>query len=244
MKLVDLEKALKTATSIDQVNQAMQHYLKLYNINTFAYTYYSYHPTSQNKLKYDYSTSNFVQWHKHYIDENYHDIDSTLAIVYQASLPIFWDLQKQLQEAKNPREKQMRLDSIAFGTEKGLAIPIHGPQEDFAVLLLVQMRGQSCLENWQELQFEFLSAAYYYYFYMQRELLKYQSPVSQYQLNKRETQCLTLLAKQYSTETIAKTLKITERTVNYHIQRLNKKFGTQNKYQTVIKALQKGLIVL
>jgi len=65
-----------------------------------------------------------------------------------------------------------------------------------------------------------------------------------YQLSKREIQCLTLLAKQYSIDAIAKSLHISERTVNYHIQRLNKKLGAQNKHQSVMKALQKGLITL
>lgn len=244
MKLIQFEQDLKQATSVKEINHILQTYLKDYGINTYAFTYYSYNVHSQNKLKYDVSSRNFAIWHKHYISEGYQDIDSTLAIVYQTSLPTFWDLQQQLKEAKNPREKQLRLDSIAFGTEKGLSIPIHGPQEDFAVLLLVQMQGQTCLENWQELQFEFLSMAYYYYFYLQHQLLLSQAPTEKYQLTPRETQCLSLVAKQYSIEAIAKALKITERTVNFHIQRLNSKFGTQNKYQTVIKALQKGLITL
>jgi LuxR family transcriptional activator of bioluminescence operon len=138
----------------------------------------------------------------------------------------------------------MRLDSIEFGAVQGLSIPIHGPQEDFAILLLVQMRGQKCLENWQLQQYEFFAAAYYYYFYMQQQLLKNSKPAKKHQLNKREIQCLTLIAKQYSIEAIAQTLHITERTVNYHIQRLNKKLGAQNKYQSVIKALNVGLLQL
>lgn len=43
---------------------------------------------------------------------------------------------------------------------------------------------------------------------------------------------------------ISKELNITERTVNYHIQRLNKKLGVKNKYQAVIKALNKGILKL
>lgn len=244
MKVSELVQSLRKCKSVELINQTMRDYLIGFNIDTFSYTYYSYYPTSQHKLKYEYSTPNFSLWHKHYIDENYHDIDTTLAIVYQNVLPIFWDLHKQLQDAKSSREKQMRLDSIAFGIEKGLAIPIHGPHEDFAVLLLVQMKDQACLENWQDIQFELLSATNYYYYYLQRILLKTQKPVAEFDLNRRETQCLILIAKQYSTETIAKILRITPRTVNYHVQRLNKKFGTPNKYQTVIRALQKGIITL
>ncbi len=242
--LSKLEQALKSAKSIDQLNLALKQYLSNFGVKTYAFTYYSYYPNSENKLKYDFATPELVAWHNHYISEKYEDIDSTLDVVYRTSLPIYWSLEQQLKEAKSPREKQMRLDSIKFGAEKGLSIPIHGPQEDFAILVLVQMQGQKCLENWQTLQYEFFTAAYYYYFYCQQFLLKTLPADKKHQLNKREIQCLTLIAKQYSTEAMAQALSITERTVNYHIQRLNKKLGTPNKYQSVMKALNKGLIRL
>lgn len=244
MKLIEFENALKKARTVLELNQVLEKYLLSHEIKTYAFTYYSYYPNAQNKLKYDYATPNFAPWHQHYISEHYEEIDSTLEMVYKTVLPTFWDLQQQLKEAKSAREKQMRLDSIAFGAEKGLSIPIHGPQEDFAILLVVQMKGEKCLENWQQLQYDLFAAAYYYYNALQKALLKIQAPNEKHKLNKREIQCLTLIAKQYSIEAIAKTLNITERTVNYHIQRLNKKLGTQNKYQSVMKALQKKLITL
>lgn len=243
MKISSLETDFKYAKSIDELNKALALYLATVHISTFAFTYYSYYPNSLNKLKYDFSSANFAIWHKHYISEGYEDVDSTLDIVYQTTLPTFWELSKQLKEAKSPREKQMRQDSIAFGIERGISIPIHGPLEDFAIFLLVQMRGQSWFDHISELQYELFSVAYLYYFYLQKQLLKTQKPVPKYRLNKREIQCLTLLAQQYDVEAIADSLSITERTVNYHIQRLNKKLGTKNKYQSVIKALHKGLIV-
>lgn len=244
MKLYEFGQVLKSCSSLPQLNEALERYLRGLGIKTFAFTYHSYYPNSLNKLKYDFSSTNLAIWHKHYISEHYEDVDTTLDVVYRTSIPIFWDLQQQLKEAKTPREKQMRLDSIQYGTEKGLSIPIHGPQEDFAILMVAQMRGEDCLENWQELQYELLSAAYYFYVFLQRQLLKNIVPEKKERLLKRDIQCLTLLAKQYSNEAIAQALNITERTVNYHIQRLNKKLGTNNKYQSVIKALNKGLIKL
>lgn len=242
--LFDLECQFKSARTILELNLALKQYLAQHTITTFSFTYYSYYPNALNKLKYDFSSDNFSIWHKHYISENYEEIDSTLKDVYKMSLPTFWELQQQLKAATTPKEKQMRLDSIDFGAEKGLSIPIHGPQEDFAILLLVQMRGETCLDNWHVLQYELFTAAYYYYSYLQLQLLKAQPPSEKFHLNKRGLQCLLLTAKQYSVAAIAKKLNITERTVNYHIQRINKKLGTKNKYQSVAKALQKNLIKL
>jgi DNA-binding CsgD family transcriptional regulator len=242
MTLELFEKQLKLARTMSELDQALQKYLASLKITTFAFTYYSYYPNSLNKIKYDICSPNFEIWHKHYLEENYEEIDTTLEKVYRKSLPEFWDLQKQLKEARTPKEKQMRLDSIEFGAEKGLSIPIHGPHEDFAILLVVQMRGEHCLAEWQKIQYDLFAAGYYYYSYLQPILLKHQEPAEKFDLSKREIQCLLLIAKNFSMKAIAENLHLTERTVNYHIQRLNKKLGTKNKYQSVAKALQYGLI--
>lgn len=240
--LVQLESKLKVARTPAEISTIVQDYLATHHITTFSFTYYSYYPNSLNKLKYDFATANYAPWHTHYQQEHYEEIDTTMDTVYHTNLPIYWDLTTQLQQAKSSKEKQMRLDSIAFGVEKGISIPIHGPAEDFAIFLIVQMRGENCLAEWQSLQYELFVVGYYYYSYLQPLLLKNNSTVVKHQLNAREMQCLKLLAKQYSVASIAKNLHITERTVNYHIQRLNKKLGTKNKHQSVTKALQLGLI--
>jgi LuxR family transcriptional activator of bioluminescence operon len=105
------------------------------------------------------------------------------------------------------------------------------------------MRGENCLDHWQALQYELFVVGYYYYSYLQPLLLKNQTPVEKFDLSQREIQCLILIAKQYPVKLIAENLHITERTVNYHIQRLNKKLGVKNKYQAVAKALQYKLFV-
>ncbi len=240
--MLDLESHFKKSRSISELNTAIKDYLCRLAITTFSFTYYSYYPNSLNKIKYDVASENFKLWHQHYLSENYEEIDSTLERVYQTSLPTFWDLQQQLKAATTQKEKQMRLDSISFGAEKGLSIPIHGPQEDFAIFLVVQMRGETCLEKWPSLQYELFTAGYFYYSYLQSLLLKTQMPEKKFQLNKRELQCILLTSKQQSVEQIAKKLNITARTVNYHMQRANKKLGTKNKYQSVAKAFKNGLI--
>ncbi len=43
---------------------------------------------------------------------------------------------------------------------------------------------------------------------------------------------------------IAKIMAITERTVNYHIQTINKILAASNKHQAVTKAIEQGIIIL
>ena len=242
MTLSEFEQALISASSLTLLKRILSQYLQQYGINSFAFTYYSYYPKSIHKLKYHFSSAEYELWHQHYIDQGYEDTDTTLDDVYQSVLPIFWDVKAQLKTARSQREKKMREDSLKYGVEKGLSIPIHGPEEDFAIILLLQMRGENWLEKSMHVKHELLSAAYLYYQYLQPFFLKDTAEHPIYQLSERETQCLMLLAKQFSLQAMAKELKLTERTVNYHIQRLNKKLGTKNKYQTVIKAIKKGLL--
>lgn len=244
MRLRQLEQVFAKANSLEELNKILKQCLAHYQITTFAFTYYAFHPHSKNKLKYDHCSKNFLLWHQHYLNEAYEQVDTTLTEAYQTTLPVFWDLQEQLLQSGSEKERQMRLDSIAFGAEKGLSIPIHGPNDDFAILLLVQMKNQTCLANWNDLQDDLIILAKCYYHYLQKCLVLQSPSDNQYQLTQRELQCIYLTAKKNSVNQIAHFLKIKERTVNFHLQRANKKLGVQNKYQSVAKAIAKGILVL
>lgn len=242
--LAEFEQRLIQAQSIDACDKELSWFLNQNGIQTFSFTYYAYHPQSASQLKYDMCSDNFRSWHRHYLEEQYNNIDSTLRFVYQSHLPIYWNLKQLLAQAQNEEERQMRLDSMAFGAEAGLSIPVHGPHNNFAILLLVQMKGeainihQSC---WQHL---FFMAAHLYYYYLQIHLLDELTEPETYRITQRELQCLLLIAQQLSVKEMAQQLEITERTVNFHIQKMNKKLGTKNKYQSLNKAIALKLLTL
>ncbi|KTC90539.1 LuxR family transcriptional regulator [Fluoribacter dumoffii] len=242
--LVILEERLVQAESLAECDHALSFYLGKKGITTFSFTYYAYHPNTANHLKYDMCSANFKSWHQHYLAEQYHSIDSTLSFVYSNHLPIYWNLKQQLAQAASESERQMREDSIAFGAESGLSIPIHGPHNNFAILLLVQMQNQQCNLQDNGAQHEFFVAAHLYYHYIQSHLLDQVSEKDAFHLTRREIQCLLLIAQQHSVKEISQRLEISERTVNFHIQKINKKLGTKNKYQSLAKALEYQLLIL
>jgi DNA-binding CsgD family transcriptional regulator len=242
--LTTLEEHLIQAQSVDACDQALHWFLNQNGIQTFSFTYYSYHPHSASKLKYNMCSDNFQNWHQHYIEEEYNYIDSTLQFVYQNHLPIYWNLKQLLAQAQNEEEKQMRLDSIAFGAEAGLSIPVHGPHNNFAILLLVEMKGESINIQKPFWQHIFFTTAHLYYHYLKMHLLDELSESKTYQLTQREIQCLSLIARELSVKEMAQHLEITERTVNFHIQKMNKKLGTKNKYQSLNKAIVLKLLTL
>ena len=209
--LEQLEDSLVQAKDISDCDRALGVYLNQQGIRTFSFTYYAYHPNSANKLKYDMCSANFKVWHQHYLEEQYNDIDSTLGFVYHNSLPIAWNLQQQLAQAASDSERKMREDSIAFGAESGLSIPIHGPHNNFALLLLVQMKGESCKLQDAAAQYEHFVAAHYYYHYIQSHLLEIAEEKEAFGLTQREIQCLLLIAREYSVKQMAQQLEVSER---------------------------------
>jgi LuxR family transcriptional activator of bioluminescence operon len=242
--LIELENALVQAHTLAECDHALTCYLNKKGITTFSFTYYAYHPNSANRLKYEMCSNNFRSWHEHYLAEQYNNIDSTLSFVYKNHLPIYWNLKQQLAQATSETERKMREDSIAFGAELGLSIPIHGPHNNFANLLLVQMQNQQCNLQDSRAQYEFFVVAHHYYHYIQPHLLDQLSEKEAFYLTQREIQCLTLIAEQYSVKEIAQRLELSERTVNFHIQKINKKMGTKNKYQSLAKAIEYQLLTL
>ncbi|MBA2709886.1 MAG: LuxR family transcriptional regulator [Tatlockia sp.] len=242
--LEQLENELAGGNHIGACNVALNSYLKNKGITTFSFTYYAYHLNSPNKLKYDMCSANFATWHKHYLEEEYDNVDSTLRFVYNNHLPIHWNLKQQLAQASCESERKMRQDSIDFGAIEGLSIPIHGAHNNFAILLLVKMKKDNCDLRQQSLQHEFFVASYLYFHFIQVHLLNSAPEKKSFGLTQREIQCLLLIAQHYSVKQMAQSLELTERTVNFHIQKLNKKLGTKNKYQSLAKALENQLLTL
>jgi LuxR family transcriptional activator of bioluminescence operon len=137
----------KTALNIQELNHQLEAALSLLNIHTFSYSHYTYHPRSKQKLKYEYCSKNFLPWHEYYLSEQHEEIDTTLHACYLSTEPFIWMLDEQLAQAKTSKERQMRIDSINFGIQGGISIPIHGPNNDFAHLVLIQMNKDNFSSN-------------------------------------------------------------------------------------------------
>ena len=146
-----------------EAEHALDAYLKGFGFKHYAFTYYIGHIKTGQKLRYDFASPALRPWHQHYLEQAYADVDRTLENYYETTLPLFWEAKTQLAQAKNKREKRIRQESLEFGLDQELSIPIHGPHQDFASLTLHQCKHETCLKNYSQQQFEWLSAAYLYY---------------------------------------------------------------------------------
>lgn len=235
MNINHFQKQLAAATSIKQLEAVLKQYLHDEGMSSYAVTYYAGHTRTGNKLIYDLVSPALKPWHQYYLEQKYADVDRTLEQSHQMTLPLYWDVQQQLAQAKNNREKRIRQESIEFGIDKGLSLPIHGPDNDFAILVLHQRVNETGLQDYLNKQYQWLSAALLFIHYLRVLLPKANTDGKIAHLTQREQQCLTMTARDMRTDAIANALNIKERTVNFHLQNANKKLGTKNKYQSVIK---------
>jgi len=225
---------MERTQSIQALNQALTGYFSQACVHSFALTYYKGNTKTANKLIYDWVSPPLKIWHQHYLDQGYADIDRTLETSEQSLLPVFWDVQQQLTVAKNKREARIREESIDFGIDKGISIPVHAPQNDLLVLVLHQRHGECGLKNWQQDQYSWIAIALSYLHHLRR-FLSHQSGVSEQGLTKRERECLNFTAQGLRIEAIANRLGLTVRTINFHLQNANKKLGVTNKYLAILR---------
>lgn len=81
-----------------------------------------------------------------------------------------------------------------------------------------QTRGENCLQHYTELQYKWLAAPKIFFHYLKKE-----SP-PKFDLTEGSR-----------VEQIAKTLNISERTVNFHIQNASRNMGVNNKHRASYK---------
>ncbi len=235
-------KNIINAKTIRQLDSALELCLKAEDITHFAFTFYNQQVNSHYILKHSCTGKAYKSWNKHYHEEKYLDTDSTTQNVYNSCIPIYWNLNDLVKTACIAKEKRLRLDSIEYGAEEGISIPVHGPHADFGILVIVKMQGQTFMHNWQDKQTQWMNIALFY-FNQLRKLIEQENALrANNKLNQRQIQCLQLTAKNYHIQKIADELNISVRTVNYHLHKANKILGARNKHQAVAIANSLGYL--
>ena len=114
MTIIQFIQQLKAADTLEKANKALRLYLNGFGIHSYAFTYYSLHPSSRRKLKYELASKPLQAWHQHYLESGYEDIDQTLREAHKNILPVFWDITEQLREACTPAHFNFRSSMISF----------------------------------------------------------------------------------------------------------------------------------
>jgi len=242
MNFIDYKIELAKAKNFRELQLALKRCLNKHDISYYAFTYYNRHPNSLNKIRYEHASHDYQLWHQYYLAEGFHEVDPTMYEIIKSVIPVYWSVEQQIIDAKSEKELTMRKVAHKYGLDCGYCIPVRGHAEDFAILVIARSKSQAHFKKLSSIESELLPIAYYYYHYARIVLIRLQGESNCYFFTKRQMQCLNLLAKEANINEISKILNITERTVNDHIQKINKKLGVKNKYLAVAKAIEKHII--
>jgi DNA-binding CsgD family transcriptional regulator len=183
-------------------------------------------------------------WVAHYADEVYADADPVIRDCTSNRLPIRWT-ESYRANARSAAETRMMEDAWENGVRRGLSIPIHGPRGELGVFSLnSQLNDKEFLRVSDETKFDAQVIAYHFHDAVQRTLKSAMEIPLPVPLTDREVEILRWTVSGKTAWEIGGILKISERTVNFHIQNVMEKFGVHNKTHAAAKAMGMGLLNL
>jgi len=177
-------------------------------------------------------------WVDHYFEQAYYNADPVMSYCAKNILPIEW---KNLPIEADSPESHMMNDAKKFGLQNGISMPIHTPHGEFGILsFAIDDDTQQAHEiTFRSLPFIQILAGHIH------EALRRISGLhdkTMRPLSKREQECLKWAADGKAAWEIAHILRISERTVNFHINNTMQKLEVCNRQHAVAKATLKGLI--
>lgn len=179
-------------------------------------------------------------WMKHYVANGYEKHDPIRSFIFSEAGPFLWDKVPTVLELSQ-KQKACLDGGIEAGLNSGAAVALRGPNGNVAAVGTASSQRRKLHP-----QTLWMMNAYSQQFYAAYTSLMATPSWSEERLylTDREREILTWCAAGKSNWDICMILGISESTVKYHLKRIFKKLGTQNRQAAIVKALFKGLINL
>jgi DNA-binding CsgD family transcriptional regulator len=183
-----------------------------------------------------------VTWTDRYLEQSYQDDDPIIRECLASRLPLKWTEQLKTQ-VRSDREDMVLADALDFGIRRGLTVPIHGPGGELGIMSLYSdLSDREFLQAVQTTQHDLHVMSIHFHDAVQRTLAYGEQIPKPIPLTDREVEILRWTASGKTAWEIGSILKISERTVNFHLQNLMGKLGVHNKTHAAAKAMSFGLI--
>ena len=178
-------------------------------------------------------------WREHYDKNSYLAIDPVITRALTTILPFAWD---ELDKS-DPRVAQLFSEAAEHGLCHGFSVPVHGGHGEGGVLSLARPRPP-LPEALGERQRLFQQAQWFCAVLQTklRALVFEDAAAPKRPLTRRERDCLRLAAEGHSAQDIARTLRIAERTVVFHLNHAEEKLGATRRQQAVARGVALGQI--
>lgn len=178
-----------------------------------------------------------TEWLATYRDKSRIRIDPGLRYSKRCTQPFLW-YDAPLDPRLKDQQALMVKEARSMGIPEALVVPIPGPRGNIGAGWFGS--SISSREALTSLRY-FIQALAFGGFFRLQELLIPPLP-AQNCLSKRESEILVGVSNGLSSAQIAKKMHLSPRTVEWYIAQAAKKLGAKNRIQTVVLALQQGVI--
>jgi DNA-binding CsgD family transcriptional regulator len=176
-------------------------------------------------------------WCRRYVEMNYQRVDPIARHCLMHSVPIEFGEAKTTLSVPGEAGAAFVADAQSVGLRSGFGVPLHGIDGEWGMLLLNSdlppAKVQASLSD--AVPFVTLLATYLQQA-ARRIVLERASMLPEYNLTKREKECLVWAAEGKTSWETAQILAISERTVIFHLQNAIDKLDVANRTQAVAKA--------
>lgn len=237
LDLTQLANEFVLCQTLPEVETVYKSVLKILGIIDYTYTYYPSDFASSKKRIFESYSPRLLAWHQYFHQQDFEAIDSVGQTVRNSVIPIQWALPLLLKTGTE-KERVIYRAAIEYGLATGVSIPVHGPNGSLSIFVIHHANIEDFLQKNPNCLCDTIAFLHYLHQCVSNVL----DVEHGFYLTVREKECLTLTAHHKTPDEIAVLLKISKRTVNFHLENCNHKLGTKNKFQSVQKALALSMI--
>lgn len=239
-----IERSLQAKT-VEDIHDLCSRVAEVLGFDYFIYG--AQFPTSFIRPEYVIISGFPQEWWERYNAEGYMQVDPTVAHCATRVVPLPWDRidpAATVSAAPAPRVAQFMSEAWEHGLRNGASFPVHGGHGENAMFSLVSDRiGQTVRQHvLRNLAYGQLLSGYVHEA-VQRIVVDKSDTISRVQLTARERECLTWAAEGKTAWETAQILRISERTVIFHLQNAAEKLQVANRPQAVARAVSQQLII-
>ena len=179
-------------------------------------------------------------WATHYMMSALYRHDPFVALVRDSRTPVAWR-----QAPPTPQLQRIVQHARGFDIADAIGLAIHGPNDICEAVALLYTVGLPGTANTKPMDVLRAQLSLYQMHLKCRPLLEQRArDAAPGRLTLREREVFNWVARGKSNWEIAQILKITERTVSFHVENARKKVGAVNRMQTLVELILSGEIDL
>lgn len=176
-------------------------------------------------------------WLERYWEVGHYHHDPVVAHCTQHIVPVIWH------ELKPSADAQRVMDEASeFGLRYGVSMPVHSPQGDLGILSLALDRRLVAAREITLRAVPYVQMLAAYLHEAVRRVAAESGETTTAVLTDREKECMRWVADGKTSWEISQLLRMSERTVNFHLNNAMIKLDVRNRQHAIARAVLRGLI--